>query len=531
MPKAKVGKGKFRDKIKHSANAFRRNAPKEGRGGKGTWGNPLDDIGFVDNPPPVALDKGDPNYVPDDDLGAIDAYEEDVWYADHDTYESFFDEFKDDEDEEPQSSAEAARKMIWIVQNVIKMYLLTPEAVPNVPAKIRNDFKHKLEVGSGASIAKVFLSSPYLADEQKRTYMGGAVSACLQERLFNEGQLNNAFLAKYRDSLEYPQALSNLSAFAITLFEENIWSEDMVQMLDRIREKEDTMEEIKRIKKDIDLACKEYFASHQMDAVLNNFNEICENFYHYEVIKIVVNLAMDKDPKARELASKLIGESAYFSQVVVRRGFEILIERLEDLKVDIPDVITILSCFIARAIVDEAIPPSFIQEVALQPIGTSPHAIQCLQKAQHLLNMKLSAQRLSKIWGPGRGRPVADLKAQISVILKAFLNNGDFNELANSLKDLSEPNFNHEFVKQAVLKGADKGGNSVQDAGQMLLSFVEKDLIDHYQVKIGISRVKKGLDNYSVDIPRLPDALAEIEKILEDVLAPEEAVVPADVAI
>jgi len=525
MPKAKVGKGKFRDKIKHSANAFRRNAPKDGRGGKGTWGNPLDDIGFVDNPPPVALDKGDPNYVPDDDPVVYDTYEEDVWYADHDTYESYFDEFKDDEDEEPQSSAEAARRMIGIVHNVIKLYLLNPDEVANVPAQIRKDFKHKLEVGSGASIAKVFLSTQYLATPESRVYMGGAVSSCLQERIFNEGQLNNAFLAKYRDNLESPKHLSNLSAFAITLFEENIWSEDMVQMLDRIREKEDTAEEIKRIKKEITRTVQEYFKSHQMDAALNDFHETCENFYHYEVIKIVLNLAMDKDPKARELASKLIGESAYFSQVVVRRGFEILIERLEDLKVDIPDVITMLSCFIARAIVDEAIPPSFIQEVALQPIGTSPHAIQCLQKAQHLLNMKLSAQRLSKIWGPGRGRPVADLKEQISVILKAFLNSGDFNELANSLKDLSEPNFNHEFVKQAVLKGADKGGKSVTDAGKMILSFVEKDLIDHYQVKIGISRVKKGLDNYSVDIPRLPEALVEIEKILEAVLVPEEAAI------
>jgi len=351
--------------------------------------------------------------------------------------------------------------------------------------------------------------------------MGAAVAQCLQERIFNQAQLDNAFLCIYRDLLGKEDELSKICAFAINLHEENIWTEDMLEMLNQVRSVEDTGKEIKSIKDKIRNAVIEYFTSNDLDEALTCFDEICANFYHYEIVKIVVNIAMDMTPKTRELASLLIGESAYFSQVSVRRGFEILIERLEDLKVDIPDAVTMISCFIARAIADEAIPPSFIQEVAFQPIGTSPHAIQCLQKAQHLLNMKLSAQRLSKVWGPGRGRPVSELKEQISLMLKAFLNTGDFNELANSLKELEEPNFSHEFVKQAVLKGADKGGTSPEDAATMILSFVEKDLIDTYQVKIGISRVKKGLDNYKIDLPKLPKALMTCEEILATILQEE----------
>jgi len=518
MPKA--SSSKFRDKIKHSAQAFRRNAPKEGRGGKGTWGNPLDDIGFVDNPPPIALDKGDPNYVPDDNIEDYDAYEEDVWYADHDNYESYFEEFETDT--QPESTAEQARKLISTVTEVLKNYLQESDDNPSVPSLIRGSFVHKLEVGSGASIAKVFLSDQFLDGPTERQRMGAAVAQCLQERIFNQAQLDNAFLCTYRELLGNEPALVNICAFAINLHEENIWTDDMLEMLDQVRAVEDTEQEIKDIKAKIRDALLEYFASNDMDEALRCFDEICANFYHYEVVKTVVNISMDKTPKCRELTSLLLGESAYFSQVSVRRGFEILIERLEDLRVDIPDAVTMISCFIARAIADEAIPPSFIQEVAFQPIGTSPHAIQCLQKAQHLLNMKLSAQRLSKIWGPGRGRPVAELKEQISLMLKSFLTSGDFNELANSLKELSEPNFHHEFVKQAVLKGADKGDKAVDDAGEMILSFVEKDLIDTYQVKIGIQRVKNGLDNYAIDLPMLPKALSRVEEIIASVLKEEE---------
>merc|ERR1719266_1621028 len=92
MPKKPASKS---DKIKHSANAFRRNAPKEGRGGKGTWGHPMDDIEFMENPPLVAIDSNDPNYVPDEnpDDAEFDAWEEAVWHADHETFDAYFDDY------------------------------------------------------------------------------------------------------------------------------------------------------------------------------------------------------------------------------------------------------------------------------------------------------------------------------------------------------------------------------------------------------------------------------------------------------
>lgn len=449
----------------------------------------------------------------DDNIEDYDAYEEDVWYADHDNYESYFDEYEINE--EIESTAEQTQKVQDTVTDVLKQYVSDPDAVPSVPLAIRGNLVHKLEVGSGSGVAKVFLSNQFLDGAESRQRMGAAVAQCLQERIFNQAQLDNAFLSHYRELLSTDDALANLSAFAINLHEENIWTDDMLEMLDTVRSVQDTDAELKRIKAEIRAAVLEYLTSNDMDEVLRCFDECCANFYHYEIIKTVVNISMDQGPKSRERTSLLIGESAFFSQVSVRRGFEILIERLEDLRMDIPDAMTMISCFIARAIVDEAIPPSFIQEVAFQPMGMSPLAISCLQKAQHLLNMKFSAQRVAKIWGSGRGRPVSELKEDISLMLKAYLSSNDMNELAISLKDLEEPNFNHEYVKQAVLKGAEKGKDSVDAVGSMLLSFMQKDLVSAYQVKIGLQRVRNGLPNYSIDLPLLPKYLVLVDEMVQ----------------
>ena len=59
-------------------------------------------------------------------------------------------------------------------------------------------------------------------------------------------------------------------------------------------------------------------------------------FYQYEVIKILISTSMDRDNKCRELASKLIGTPNVFDYLAIRRGLEILLERLDDLNKDMP---------------------------------------------------------------------------------------------------------------------------------------------------------------------------------------------------
>lgn len=42
-----------------------------------------------------------------------------------------------------------------------------------------------------------------------------------------------------------------------------------------------------------------------------------------------------------------------------------MLSRVEDLVLDVPEVLRLLSCFLARSITDEALPPSFLLRLDL----------------------------------------------------------------------------------------------------------------------------------------------------------------------
>lgn len=494
---------KLRDKMKHSAQAFRRNAPKEGRGGKGTWGNPLDDINYT---PVVALDQGDPNFVPDEIPEDYDAFEEDVWHADNEGYDAFFGGYVED-DAPPVTMTEQVAGLRDTSLAAMDMLLageLEPESVVDF-MKERGNFT----VGTGSLVAKAFFLPRYMS-HANREVLALAMENCLQQRTINMANVDNAFLAAFDQATAEDTAM--LGEFAEILANKGIFNEEKLSQFKMILETEDFDDFLRDLKDRSKAAVREYYSCSDGEEIVRCIFEICPPFFHYEVVKIIMNVAMDQDSKCRELASHLLGSGEVFSPVAIRRGLEILIARLDDINKDVPDGTALLSCFIARAIADEAIPPSFVQEIAYQPLGTSPHAITCLQKVQHLLSMKLSAQRLSHIWGPGRGRPVSELKEAIKLMLNVFFQDKDLNELATSLHDMGEPNFQHEFVKQAIVESADKGPDAVSSAIDMVKAFLQKELIGAYQVRIAVQRCENNMDNYKCDIPRLPAVLAQFKQ-------------------
>ena len=72
-----------------------------------------------------------------------------------------------------------------------------------------------------------------------------------------------------------------------------------------------------------------------------------------------------------------------------------------------------VGCFLARAVVDEVLAPAFLSD------RNNSHPGDCVvEKAVSLLSREHCTARLEKIWGPGDGRPVAELKDAIDQLLK-----------------------------------------------------------------------------------------------------------------
>ena len=166
---------------------------------------------------------------------------------------------------------------------------------------------------------------------------------------------------------------------------------------------------------------------------------------------LLVSLGMDLRGLERELVSLLLGElnGAVFTPASIQRGrspnayavprahsggptltttaaatwpcvagFDLLLERAEDLQVDTPQLIDLLGRFLARAVADEALPPKYLSTLLADP-ALSRTASAAVEQAHVLLTMKHGLARLSEIWGSGGGRrPVLQLGRKMHLILE-----------------------------------------------------------------------------------------------------------------
>jgi programmed cell death protein 4 len=265
-------------------------------------------------------------------------------------------------------------------------------------------------------------------------------------------------------------------------------------------------------------AVKEYFDSADSDEVISSIEEMKCKEYHPEVVKRAISLSLDEGPRERELVSRLLTclHPRPLKDIDVEKGFEILLDSLDDLCIDIPDAKEMVGCFLARAIVDEVIPPAFISNRNNSHPGDG-----VVERAVSLLSREHCTARLEKVWGPGDGRPVSELKEVIDQLIEEYLLSMELDEAARCVREMNAPHFHHELVKRGVKISMEKDGldhsdspSSSLDAIAALFSFLVKNaIVSEHQVAKGVSRLHKILPDLVLDVPAAPAMLDEFEKM------------------
>jgi programmed cell death protein 4 len=174
---------------------------------------------------------------------------------------------------------------------------------------------------------------------------------------------------------------------------------------------------------------------------------------------------------------------------------------------------------LARAIVDEVLPPAFISNR-----NNSHPGDEVIEKAVSLLSREHCTARLEKVWGPGDGRPVAELKEVIDQLIEEYLLSRELDEAARCVREMNAPHFHHELVKRGVKIAMEKDGLdhtestvSSLDAIAALFSFLVKNaIISEYQVSKGILRLHKVLPDIQLDVPAAPAMLKEFEEMAKE---------------
>ena len=168
-------------------------------------------------------------------------------------------------------------------------------------------------------------------------------------------------------------------------------------------------------KRTVEPLISEYFVHGDIAEILRSLQEVGAPEYSYEFVKRLVNMSFDKSDRERELTSKLF-VSAYpdmLSSNMIGKGFERLFELIDEIEVDVPAARDMLATYLARAVVDEVLPPSFLSDVVVCNLGGD-----IVDQAKRMLSRDHGGAMLEKVWGPGDGRPVEELKVAVDMLLE-----------------------------------------------------------------------------------------------------------------
>ncbi|XP_071701850.1 MA3 DOMAIN-CONTAINING TRANSLATION REGULATORY FACTOR 1-like [Rutidosis leptorrhynchoides] len=255
-------------------------------------------------------------------------------------------------------------------------------------------------------------------------------------------------------------------------------------------------------KKKVASIINEYFTTGDVDLASSDLKELGSSEYHPYFIKRLVSMAMDRHDKEKEMASVLL--SALYSDVIsstqIKQGFFMLLESVDDLAVDILDAVEILALFIARAVVDDILPPAFVTR-AKKSLSESSKGFQVLQTAvKSYLSAPHHAELVERRWGGTTHVTVDEVKKRIFDLLKEYVESGDTSEACRCIRQLGLAFFHHEVVKRALVLSMENR-TSEPLILKLLKEASEEGLISSSQMVKGFSRLRESLDDLALDIP------------------------------
>ncbi|XP_043239002.1 programmed cell death protein 4-like [Amphibalanus amphitrite] len=286
-----------------------------------------------------------------------------------------------------------------------------------------------------------------------------------------------------------------------------------------------TEDEIKKMTEGLVCEYFEHGDTGEVDGSLTDHWDSINMHLRYLVVVTMIEVAMDHKSSHREMTSILLSDlyQECLTQTDITRGFETLLASLPDLVLDCPEAPVILGNFLARAIADDCLPPKFL--TSHKGKVECRLAVQALDRAEHLMNMKGGMMRLDTVWGVGGPRrPVRLLVKQMTMLLKEFLTSGDSEEAIRCVRELEVPHFHHELAYEAVTMAIERSDDkSISELSRLLRVLSEAGVISINQMDEGFQRVFENIADIQLDVP---NAYALLESLV--MLAAQNEVISPD---
>jgi len=479
--------------------------PKRSGAGKGNWGNPKDDIKFLGEP---IIEKNDLLYYDsaEEELAEDTYYEEAVGPAPEEI----------DGLEPPQNTRQLSvgKKLLKMSEFNVKIKQTLEDClVAEDPTIFVERILEMEEKNIHSGVFRLLLLTCTIKPPHERAILMEIIDGFFEKKLLSSMEATQELQVTFSRAPSFVESsltetpLEILTSVARFCVERGRLGEDFFDSV-VFQEKAENLKKAKALITDI---MREFFSSSDINDVCNSLEKI-QACYHHEVVKKAISMAMDADNRSRELVSRMLATSvgdspkSPITRAGVVSGIEILLSRVDDLHKDVPDVVHLLSCFISRAIVDEVLFPSFIDNVNLNQDSA---AMVVIDKVQTLLKEKHAYRRIGKIWGMAHNRPLEELKAAIHLLIEEFFVSEDISEALVSVQELDTPYFHHEIIKQTIVLAGDRGAREIR-LGRILLQNLQKSgITQDNQIFLGFHKVWSRLQDYALDAPKIAEVYNE----------------------
>ncbi|KAJ7290852.1 hypothetical protein O6H91_06G024600 [Diphasiastrum complanatum] len=275
---------------------------------------------------------------------------------------------------------------------------------------------------------------------------------------------------------------------------------------------------LEEFKDKVALLVGEYFATGNVADTASDLRDLGSPDYHHYFVKKLISMALDRHDREKEMAAVLL--SALYADVVepeqLAKGFTRLLESVDDLALDIPDAVDIVALFLARAVVDDILPPAFLSKSQKDyPEGSGGLRVLQICEKSYLM-APLHAEIVERRWGGSTRTTVAEVKKKIDELLNEYVESGDIAEACRCIWELNVPFFHHEVVKKALIIAMEKR-NAEPLITSLLKESAGEGIITSSQISKGFARLSDILDDLVLDIPHAKEMLQSLTwKATED---------------
>lgn len=232
--------------------------------------------------------------------------------------------------------------------------------------------------------------------------------------------------------------------------------------------------------------------------------------YHHEFIRRAINVSLDKEDSERELLSTVL--SALRDQRVLSEddflwAFSHLLGSISDLELDCPPAVDLVSRFLIRAVTDEVIPPSFLENAIRLGLGDLKGVDAARRARDAVENTEVEWADLRNVWGR-IGKDDEKWRAEIDVALREYFDGHDKAEFCRLMHEWALCTSRAiKVIKQAILKAMDGSGNDCMAVVDLLDYAVKHEELMASDVLRAMAELDTSLPDLKLDIPDAQDML------------------------